>query len=199
MLTDQEDILLEDVSPPLPMKGKHQSFAPSAPSRGFRAHSYWVAEPGLRVDRRQLAMRLVGLGEVLESAGQVDEGKRVVRAGLRGYTTVGEQGVEKSTESNEVFLTAIERYIGGLAVDSATVRNTLIRLYSRLLHATAPDCMQWSTVDHAILRCCVLHAISGGTQSALADLERKVRIWRFYQGGNRNSEEIEKWLRELDR
>lgn len=148
-------------------------------SRGFRSHSFWITEPGSREVRRLSAFRLLGLSEVLESFGRSDEARRVARAGLRAYVSMGEDKVYRTQASNENFLSAIEFFFSHAAVESVEVRNSLIRLYSRLLHTRSPEIVEWSSSEHAILRSCVLHALSGGSSSALADLQRKCRVWRY--------------------
>lgn len=177
------------------------------PPKGCRPHSYWVVEPGAGIVRRQLSSRLLGLAEILESFGRSDEARRIAQVGLKGYVTIGNLDPSSSIESNNIYMSAIEFLFSRSAIDSVSVRNSLIRLYSRLLHTRSPEVVEWSSAEHAILRSCVLHANSGGAPSALADLQRKCRIWRYNSNiharyarrkqKQRKSQTIGEWTGEL--
>lgn len=164
---------------------------------------YWAAEPGFKLSHRELAFRLIRLAETLESAGRSEEAKRVALSGLRAFVSLGEDNVRLTQEANEVYLSAIEFFLSDDSV-SPTVHNSLIRLYSRLLHTKNPEGIDWMTAEHAILRSCVVHYLAGGAQSALADIVRKTKIWKYNQGfrqkrrtKTRTSAAIDEWTTEF--
>ena len=135
-------------------------------------------QESMRLHPKKLAGRLIGLSEVLLAQGKEAEAFAVAKAALRGFVTFAE---DHKTEDYalHVFLSAIELLTADLATKSLNMRNSLIRLYGRLLHLKHAAIHDWDHVEHAILRSGVVHGLSGGPASALADLGRKSKLWRI--------------------
>ena len=134
--------------------------------------------PAMKLPPKKLAYRLIGLAEVLLSQGRVDEAYEIARVALKGFVSFAEDNTAPF-DGLHIFLSAIEYFTSGACVESGSARNALIRLYGRLLHLKHAYMHDWDHVEHPILRSCVLHGVSGGAASALADLTRKSKLWRM--------------------
>lgn len=135
-------------------------------------------QEAMRMHPKKLAGRLLGLSEVLLAQGKSEEALRVARAAFRGFVTFAE---DHKTEDYALhaFLSGIEVLTADLATRSPEMRNSLVRLYGRLLHLKQASIHDWDHVEHAILRSGVVHGLSGGPASAFADLMRKSKLWRM--------------------
>lgn len=129
--------------------------------------------------RKRAMFDLVQLAEVLLSRGRLEEARAVARTALRGFVSLAESQRVETAEMLKIFLTAIEVFAGHLHSESVDMRNALIRLYTRLLHVKAGAFVDWDHIEHPLLRSCVLHGSGGGNAGALADLQRKSKIWQI--------------------
>jgi hypothetical protein len=127
---------------------------------------------------KRSALQLIGLAEVLLARGRTEEAYAVAKAALRGFVTLAEDH-KCNADGLNVFLSAIEYFASGKCKESMAMRNSLIRLYGRLLNLKHAEIHDWDFVEHPILRSCILHGLSGGPASAMADLNRKCRSWRM--------------------
>ncbi len=127
---------------------------------------------------KRLAYRLIGLAEALLAQGSVDDAYAVARAALRGFVTLADDHSQELDGLN-LFLSGIEYFTSEKCKESPAMRNSLIRLYGRLLNLKHAELHDWDHAEHAILRSCVLHGLSGGPASAHADLTRKAKAWRM--------------------
>lgn len=127
---------------------------------------------------KKLSFRLIGLAEALLCEGNIDDAYAVARVALRGFVTLAEEH-DSALEGLNLFLSGIEYFASEKCKESPAMRNSLIRLYGRLLNLKHAEIHDWDHAEHAILRSCVLHGLSGGPASAHADLTRKVKAWRM--------------------
>jgi len=139
----------------------------------------WFCEPAMKLDRRRVAYQLIGLAEVLHSQGRIDEACRVAASALGGFLSLGEKSFTSHRDMIMIFIGALEYFTSDLCQENATVRNHLIRLYGKLLNTRFPNVRDWDSLEHPILRSCVLHAIAGGDAAGLADLQRKTKAWKI--------------------
>ena len=146
------------------------------------AQPIYYTRGALEEQPKLLAYKLVGLAEVLLSQGNVEDAYRLARTALRGFVSSHESGATQ-TEELQMFLSGIEFFTSEACKESPAMRNSLIRLYGRLLHLKHAYMHDWDFAEHPILRSCVLHGLSGGNASALADLNRKSKLWRMNPDG----------------
>jgi hypothetical protein len=127
---------------------------------------------------KRLCYRMIALAEILLSEGNVDEAYRVAKVALRGFVTFAERG-HYYLDGLHMFLGAIELFTSQSCTEQPEVCHGLIRLYSRLLIMKHPEFHDWDYIEHAVLRSCVMHGVSGGPAAAAADLTRKVNSWKI--------------------
>lgn len=132
----------------------------------------------MEVGPKRMAQRLVGLAEVLCAQGNLDDAFRIIRVALRGFVTLADHH-RSYDEGFHLFVSALEYFSSHQCPESAELRNSLIRLYGRFLTMKHAYLHDWDHIEHPILRSCLLHGLSGGAPSALADLKRKCESWRM--------------------
>ena len=137
-----------------------------------------IYEGVLRIHPKTLCVKLIKLAETLLSQGRTEEANAVAKVALRGFVCFADQQAGPLDDLN-VYLSAVEFFTSDACKESPAMRNSLIRLYGRLLHLKHAYLHDWDPVEHPILRSCVLHGIAGGPASALADLNRKSKLWRM--------------------
>jgi hypothetical protein len=135
-------------------------------------------EGAMHLPPKKLCVRLIKLAETLLSQGRTEEANAVARAALRGFVCFADNRSGPLEDLN-VYLSAVEFFCSDACRESAAMRNSLIRLYGRLLHMKHAYLHDWDPVEHPILRSCVLHGIAGGPATAMADLGRKSKLWRM--------------------
>lgn len=138
----------------------------------------WFCQWAMEMPPRKLSLKLIRLAEILLSEGKVEEANSVARVALRGFVTFADCQ-SGPAEGLNVYLSAVEYFASNMCRESKAVRNCLIRLYGRLLHLKHAYLHDWDHAEHPILRSCVIHGLSGGNASALADLTRKSKLWRM--------------------
>ena len=144
----------------------------------------WVCQDAMSRDRRRLSFSFIGLAEVLHSQGRIDEAVRVATAGFAGFVSAGDRVFSTQRDILMVFLSALEFFASDMCSESPQVRNQMIRVYGRILNTKFPGMIDWDGLEHPILRSCVLQHMGGGNASALADLDRKAKLWKITQPDN---------------
>ena len=118
---------------------------------------------------------LMKLARSLVSVGRFEEASVLAVAIMRGFVSLACQGRLATHKLVSEFFAFVEIF----SCESSLVSPLIIRLYNRLLHVKNAQYVDWEEMYRPILRSCALNGASGGNASALADLQRKSKIWRL--------------------